>query len=332
MDVVPNGSTEHPSTVATVLVGRRNGGVDVVRVDRVTGALDEANVIRWKRDEKVCSAISSIHSVVVDGQMAVCTLLESGEVWFYDANMEGTIGKFTCPPNVTCAAYHPASNQLAVGFQGAELKVYKIEKRADESDRRTEEADVTAMAKAASGITGRLTYSAKGGKPDKVGICDKPWNSAMAFNTLAEDGSQIIVATGYGKLRLYDTTVGKRPQLNKPFKEQRIMTVAVRGDENVWWVGDAGGNLQSFDVTTGTFMGAIKGIAGSVRSIALHPTAKTIASGGLDRYVRIHSTRTRKSVAKIYVTSQVNAVRWIGGVTVAEEKKKTSKKRKVASS
>jgi hypothetical protein len=307
MDVVP--------TTATVLVGRRNGGMDVLRVDGTTGALRVASVLRPSRasgdtakDES--KSISSIHGIVLNGRLVVCGVEQGGRVAVYDEGLENVLGSFSCPPNVTCAAYHAPSKRLAVGCRGAELKVYTVEINEVEDEKEKEEKE-----KEGRGVTGVLTYSAKGGKPDKVGLCDKPWNSAVAFYQGGDDehaGSQLVVGTGHGKLRRYDTTVGKRPQLNTPFKEHRITALAVSETDKMWWVGDAGGSLQSYDVGAGKFMGSIKGIAGSVRSVDLHPTAGVIVSGGLDRYVRVHSTRTRASVAKLYVTSQVNVVRWLG--------------------
>jgi len=322
MDVVP--------TTATVLVGRRNGGMDVLRVDGTTGALRVASVLRPSRasgdtakDES--KSISSIHGIVLDGRLVVCGVEQGGRVVVYDKGLENVLGSFSCPPNVTCAAYHAPSKRLAVGCRGAELKVYTVEIDVVEDEKEKKGND-------GRGVTGVLTYSAKGGKPDKVGLCDKPWNSAVAFYQGGDDehaGSQLVVGTGHGKLRRYDTAVGKRPQLNTPFKEHRITALAVSETDKVWWVGDAGGSLQSYDVGAGKFMGSIKGIAGSVRSVDLHPTAGVIVSGGLDRYVRVHSTRTRASVAKLYVTSQVNVVRWLGDEGRRDEKaERANKKRK----
>ncbi len=47
----------------------------------------------------------------------------------------------------------------------------------------------------------------------------------------------------------------------------------------------------------------MRGIAGSVRSIALHPTLPLMASGALDRFVRVHNVNTRKIVHKVLDTS-----------------------------
>ena len=344
MDVVPE-SVSGVVGMATVLVGRRNGVVELLRVDKVAGAVDASSLVRRGGDAGVDRAgahaqgdgtsVSSVFGLAMPGGggarggrdgrdgMVVCVVAREGAVSFYDALLEKKLGGFSCPPQVTCAAYHAPSGQLAVGCEGAELKVYTL------SLQDTENIDTTA-------VSGTLTYSAKGGKPDKVGFCDKPWNSAVVFNPLVGDGSQIIVATGHGKLRIYDTKVGRRPQLNIPFKERRITCVSPDRSEQRWWVTDAEGNFQSYDVLLGKFLGGIRGVHGSIRSTDLHPAAPLIVSGGLDRYLRVHSTRTRAMVMRLYMTSQLSVVRWLGlagsgeqgGAPTAEPSKEKKKKKK----
>lgn len=346
MDVVHE-SVSGVVGMATVLVGRRNGVVELVRVDKVLGAVDAPSVVRRGGEGKEASgqaqgdgmSVSSVFGLVspgggradggsggrggrdARGGMVVGVVTRDGTVSFYDALLEKKLGGFSCPPQVTCAAYHAPSGQLAVGCEGAELKVYTISWQGEGDAKDTDSKDTA--------VSGTLTYSAKGGKPDKVGFCDKPWNSAVVFNPLVGDGSQIIVATGHGKLRIYDTKVGRRPQLSIPFKERRITSVSPDRGEQRWWVTDAGGNFQSYDVLMGKFLGGIRGVSGSIRSTDLHPVAPLIVSGGLDRYLRVHSTRTRAMVTRLYMTSQLSVVRWLGlaagqgdDAPTAEKKKK----------
>ena len=37
-----------------------------------------------------------------------------------------------------------------------------------------------------------------------------------------------------------------------------------------------------------------------MRAVAVHPEAAVVASVGLDRYLRLHSTHTRQLLAKVY--------------------------------
>ena len=275
-----------------VLVTRKNGMVEVINVVD-TGAcpwsvdLSSGNI----EGETPCSA----HHVVINKSDHVSVLTESGKGLLYSLAGEDPVAEWKCPPNVICSTYHGPSHRLAVGCEGAELKVYSIGE---------------------SGVN--QLYAAKGGKPNHVGLCDKPWNSALSFNPHKHDGSQIIVGTGYCKLRLYDTKVGKRPQLDIPFKGFRITAVAPeKSSDGRWWVGDAGGNLQVYDVRAGKFSGAIKGIGGSVRSLDIHQTENLIGSAGLDRFMRVNNTTSRSSIAKVYMKSQLTCIRFVGGAAVS---------------
>jgi WD40 repeat protein len=279
-----------PGSTPQVLVARKNGLVERVDVDEATGFS-----LAWQKD--VGGEAVSAHAMRCspDGERLVSVFREDGVGKVYDSRDENDKGDavidFTCPQKVTCTAHHSVSQHFAVGCQGAELKVYDGENISDTSR--------------------WMIFAAKGGKPNSVGLCDRPWNSAVAFNHGREDGSQIIVGTGYGKLRLYDTHVGRRPQLDVPFKNYRITCLAPEMCGNRWWVGDASGNLQVFDVRAGKYAGAIKGFGGSVRSLDIQHTESLIASAGLDRFVRVNALRSRSSLVKLYATSQLTAVRFL---------------------
>ena len=223
-----------------------------------------------------------------DGESKLVAVMECGTAGVFDISTPSSpcvAFEWKCPPNVACSAFHKTSGLLAVGCQGAELKTYNIG---------TEEPSQSAV------------YAAKGGKPNNVGLCDRPWNSAVTFDPSAVEGNRIIVGTGYYKLRLYDSKVGKRPQLDVKFKEYKISKIVSELDGRRWWVGDSGGNLQVYDVRAGKFDGAIKGIGGAVRDIDIRDNY--IASVGLDRFVRLNSMSSRASLAKVYVKSQLTGV------------------------
>ena len=259
-----------------ILISRKNGMVEIVDV-----CGDCRRV--WEKDAG--GEVVSAHALEESGGV-VSVLREDGVGRVYTVGDESHVGEFRCPPKVTCSAHDGGSGRLAVGCQGAELKVYDM---LDESR--------------------SVVFAGKGGKPNAVGLCDRPWNSAVAFNHGRDDGSHIVVGTGYGNVRLYDTRVGRRPQLDVPFKGYRITCIAPERCGNRWWVGDASGNLQVYDVRAGTYHGAIKGIGGSVRSLDIHPKEPLIASVGLDRFVRVNSLQSSRScVVRMYATSQLTAV------------------------
>ncbi|PRW58950.1 WD repeat-containing 74 [Chlorella sorokiniana] len=201
------------------------------------------------------------------------------------------------PPQVCCTAYDPAIGRLAVGCEGAELRLFDA-------------------------ASGELVFTFKGGKPNKVGLVDKPWNTAIAFlpptstssggdgngnagNSGSRDaagaaGTRLLVGTNYHKVRLYDSAAGKRPQMEMSWGEGRITALAVEPDGQRCWVGNGQGQLEVLDLGTRRFSGAIKGLAGSARALAVHPGGEVLASVCLDRYLRLHSCATRQLLAKVY--------------------------------
>jgi ribosome biogenesis protein NSA1 len=210
---------------------------------------------------------------------------------------------FKIPATVCCSALDEPTGYLAVGSQGAELRVYNLAL-----------PDQPAV------------FTAKGAKPNRVGLVDKPWNSAVAFYP-GSNGSKIWTGTGYHKLRLYDSTASKRPQTEVDFGASRITALVPEADGNRVWVANAIGTVEVYDVRAGRFSGAIKGIAGSVRDLALYPTRGSstsstnstsgtitrnvcIASVGLDRFLRVHSTASRNSLGKEYLKTQLTGVAW----------------------
>ncbi len=203
---------------------------------------------------------------------------------------------FKIPATLCCSDLDEPTGYLAVGSQGAELRVYNLAL-----------PDQPAV------------FTAKGSKPNRVGLVDKPWNSAVAFFP-GSNGNKIWTGTGYHKLRLYDSTTSKRPQTEVEFGSSRITALAPEADGNRVWVANAIGTVEVYDVRAGRFSGAIKGIAGSVRDLALYPAIESstgsssksayIASVGLDRFLRVHSTASRASLGKEYLKTQLTGVAW----------------------
>lgn len=103
--------------------------------------------------------------------------------------------------NRFCAlqAVNEPSTQVALACHGSELGIWDLQRQ-------------------------QRSYHAKGGKPNKLRLVDKPHNTAVAF--LPDSNSQrVIVGTAYHKLRLYDIK-SRRPALEMEFGEARITAVA----------------------------------------------------------------------------------------------------------
>jgi ribosome biogenesis protein NSA1 len=76
-------------------------------------------------------------------------------------------------------------------------------------------------------------------------------------------------------------------------------------------VADAVGQIAVFDVQSGQMVGAIKGPTGSVRSLVLHPAEPFLASVGLDRFLRVHHTASRKQLGEVYLKQHLTGVAFI---------------------
>eukprot|EP00873_Tetraselmis_striata_P001379 jgi/Tetstr1/421643/TSEL_012583.t1 len=184
-----------------------------------------------------------------------------------------------------CMAMHATAEQIAVGGQGAEMAVYDV-------------------------VAQKQVFQAKGAKKDFLGLQDKPWVSALAWLP-GGDNRKVIVGTGSSKIRLYDLASDmRRPVMETSFKGQTKVTSVVANPAGVVWAANGAGCVQLWDITANRMMDALKGTAGSVRSLSLHPEEPLIASVGLDRWLRIHHTGTKKQLAKIYLKQQLTGVAW----------------------
>jgi ribosome biogenesis protein NSA1 len=77
------------------------------------------------------------------------------------------------------------------------------------------------------------------------------------------------------------------------------------------WAANAAGQVEALNLGTGRMEGALKGATGSVRALALHPGPEPIlASVGLDRFLRLHSTASRKQLAAVYLKQKLTGLAW----------------------
>ncbi|BDA43611.1 probable WD repeat-containing protein 74 at C-terminar half [Coccomyxa sp. Obi] len=198
-----------------------------------------------------------------------------GEIWEPTA-------QWTVPANVSSMEVSKDESCMAVGCQGTELNIWDVK-------------------------TQQQTFLAKSAKPNRIGLVDPPWCSAVAFLP-GSDNSKVLVGTGKSKLRLYDIKHGRRPVLDLTFGQSRITSLAAEPDGNRVWVANAAGQIEVLDLQAGQMAGAAKGATGSVRCLALHPTEPLLASVGLDRFLRVHSTVNRKQLCAVYLKQKLNGV------------------------
>ncbi|KFM26560.1 WD repeat-containing protein 74 [Auxenochlorella protothecoides] len=140
---------------------------------------------------------------------------------------------------------------------------------------------------------GGVAFAGRGGKPSR----EEP------------AGARLVVGTGHHRVRLYDTAAGRRPQLDVGWGEARITALASEPSGTRCWVANGQGQIAVLELPSGLVVGGIKGAAGSVKALTLHPTLPILASAGLDRTLRLHHTASRKLLAKVFLKSQLTGGR-----------------------
>eukprot|EP00003_Mantamonas_plastica_P010830 TRINITY_DN2031_c0_g1_i3.p1 TRINITY_DN2031_c0_g1~~TRINITY_DN2031_c0_g1_i3.p1 ORF type:complete len:538 (+),score=226.88 TRINITY_DN2031_c0_g1_i3:55-1614(+) len=121
---------------------------------------------------------------------------------------------------------------------------------------------------------------------------------------------KIIITTGYHQIRVYDTTLKRRPILNVEVGVHKFNMAKISHSGQHIYTGDRNGYIRKIDVNNGIVYGAYKYITGSVRDVELHPDPEVpyIASVSLDRVLRLHSLDTRELVHKIYLKQQLTSI------------------------
>ncbi|KAL2609024.1 hypothetical protein R1flu_027597 [Riccia fluitans] len=154
---------------------------------------------------------------------------------------------------------------------------------------------------------GSRIWNAKAPHRDNLGLMSPAWVTAVTF--LNDGHRKVVVGTGHHQVRLYDTSSQRRPVLAFDYGEAPVRTITKDPDGFSVYVGTGAGDLACFDIRTGKLLGGFKGkCAGSIRSVVRHPTLPLIASCGLDRFLRIHSTKTRQLLGSLFLKQQLVAV------------------------
>jgi len=116
----------------------------------------------------------------------------------------------TAHPLVLLQAVDRDQQVVALGGEGCQLSVW----------------DLTTQVK---------SWQAKGGKPNRVGLVDKADLTAVAHieggsSAAASSHTRWLVGTAAGKLLLYDSAAGRRPQLELQWGAARVTALAAEAD------------------------------------------------------------------------------------------------------
>ncbi|GIL64058.1 hypothetical protein Vafri_18038, partial [Volvox africanus] len=191
-----------------------------------------------------------------------------------------------------------SGRHVAVGGDGHQLRVW----------------DLTAAASASSSAAPEPIFAGKGGKPSRSGLHDLAHVTAVSY-VPGRDDQLVLVGTAKHKLWLYDMRAGRKPQSEVVWGEGRITVLLPQPDGSRVWAGNGRGQVEALDMRQApsrVSMGhALKGSAGSIRSLSLHPSQPLIASVSLDRHLRVHSTTNRQLLTKVYLKQALTGVAWL---------------------
>ncbi|EFJ49223.1 hypothetical protein VOLCADRAFT_104439 [Volvox carteri f. nagariensis] len=200
-----------------------------------------------------------------------------------------------------------SGRHVAVGGEGHQLRVWDLGA-----------ANKAAAATAATAAHTEPLFAGKAGKPSRSGLQDLAHVTAVSY-VPGRDDQLVLVGTAKHKLWLYDMRAGRKPQSEAVWGEGRITALLPQQDGTRVWVGNGRGQVEALDLRQApgnVSMGhALKGSAGAIRSLSLHPTQPLIASVSLDRHLRVHSTTNRQLLTKVYLKQ----VGWFGGLSCGGE-------------
>ncbi|XP_044126539.1 WD repeat-containing protein 74 [Bufo gargarizans] len=123
------------------------------------------------------------------------------------------------------------------------------------------------------------------------------------------ESDKVVTCTSHHQVRIYDPcSPQRRPVLEVLFGEDPLTALSITPDGRSVVVGSSRGNMGVIDLRKGRLLCALKGNAGSLRSIQCHKSLPVVASCGLDRFMRLHSLNDKKLLHKVYLKSRLNCL------------------------
>lgn len=172
-----------------------------------------------------------------------------------------------------------------------------------------------------------IIFKAKNVKNDHLDLRVPIWITNILFSK-AEKGYKLITSTGYGQIRLYDTTEGKKPRKDYQVTDKAIVTLSYGNDEQSEIIitdthslmakysltkiderafktnsASAGDIIKPVPKLLGKFTG---GNTGATFGVQVYEDI--VAFAGLDRYLRVFDLESREILAKVYVGVEVSSL------------------------
>lgn len=152
--------------------------------------------------------------------------------------------------------------------------------------------------------TEKQLFTAKNVPPTELQLEVPVWESDISFI----DEQSLATCSRHGYLRLYDTRSQRRPVagFTSTDRDQFSFTSMVTHGMNAF-VGLTMGGIQCYDLRSLKRPNHVyKGATGSVSDLCL--VGDYLVSSSLDRFVRIHSTKTNALLYQSYAQSRVERI------------------------
>ncbi|AOA63123.1 Ribosome biogenesis protein NSA1 (NOP7-associated protein 1) [Komagataella phaffii CBS 7435] len=150
------------------------------------------------------------------------------------------------------------------------------------------------------------------------------WVSGINFldtdSVKGQSGYHLLVVTRYGHIRMYKTWLKRRPVKTFQPTTKPLRTITHTSTNSNAVSSDSAGLVGKFSLKDGKMVGKFHGSVGFVRALYNYRYS-VIATGGLDRYVRVYDLDTCRILAKVFVTSQITDIVMLeDGEKLMEEK------------
>ncbi|KAK9332783.1 hypothetical protein V1520DRAFT_367558 [Lipomyces starkeyi] len=243
---------------------------------------------------------------------------------------------------------HPNQpNIIAYGGKERELEISVIENICRrESDSTTDsESDQSSSWYIAAIPTGRTLsrrklWKAKNVKNDELDLRVPVWISDIRFldvNRNSETDFRLAISTRFGHVRVYETKYSRKPIVNVEVGDHPLIALSPYINDHEIIYCDTNSTTARFNLINGCKGGHYSGAAGSVlcldsffpqqegvmievneaveSSVARVPSGDVplLATGGLDRFLRVYNLQTRELVAKVFVGAKLSAVCIVDG-------------------
>ncbi|CAM9249058.1 unnamed protein product [Choristocarpus tenellus] len=156
--------------------------------------------------------------------------------------------------------------------------------------------------------TKQCSWKAKNVPHDFLDLRQPVWVTAVQPVSPTEGVTRLVAGTAHRQVRLYDTRAGRRPTHSVDADEHSIRSLVVNRSGNEVIAADTAGLVRLLDLRQLRWGRRFAGPAGSVRSMALHPTLPVMACVGLDRTARVYDVQNGTELCNVYLKQRLNAV------------------------